>query len=269
MKEVIFNKKTYMVPCSWQEVSLGMVIKVSELDDIIEEAPIISIICGYTGIKDNELRICSMPEVKPILELLDFIYTPYEPQPATAFEFKGEKYMVMESLEKAEFQDWVSSQTVIYQYRDKPVQALPKLIAILCKKDGESLSDFDIEERSQMFLELPITTARDLECFFLHCLRAYNAVTLLYSTIPEQEAIVLNKFLELGNTMKQRQVELGWYSPTRFVIGIYRRYLLYLKRQLEKSFNSKYTEISRKNWIQTSKELLTKRFAGNIRVSKQ
>jgi len=177
--------------------------------------------------------------------------------------------MVMESLEKAEFQDWVSSQTVIYQYRDKPVQALPKLIAILCKKDGESLSDFDIEERSQMFLELPITTARDLECFFLHCLRAYNAVTLLYSTIPEQEAIVLNKFLELGNTMKQRQVELGWYSPTRFVIGIYRRYLLYLKRQLEKSFNSKYTEISRKNWIQTSKELLTKRFAGNIRVSKQ
>jgi hypothetical protein len=266
MKEITFNEKQYSIPENWNEVTLRMVIKTSELDEFIADAPIISIIGGYTGIEITELKTSKVQDVQEIMTLLDFIYTPYEPQPATAFEFKGEKYMVMESLEKAEFQDWVSSQTVIYQYRDKPVQALPKLIAILCKKDGESLSDFDIEERSQMFLELPITTARDLECFFLHCLRAYNAVTLLYSTIPEQEAIVLNKFLELGNTMKQRQVELGWYSPTRFVIGIYRRYLLYLKRQLEKSFNSKYTEISRKNWIQTSKELLTKRLRGSIKA---
>jgi len=265
MKEVQFNEKTYSCPESWNEVTIDMVIKTAELETIIEDAPIVSIICGYTGIPDKELKTSRVSEVQEIMNILEFIYTPYVPVPITRFKLNDIEYHTNEALEEVEFQDWVSTQTILYQYRDNQALGLHKLIAVLCKKEGESLDDFNVEERSQVFLELPFTTAKDLECFFLNSQIALNAITLLYSSIPDQEKLVLHKFSELNDIMKQRQAERGWYSPMRFVIGIYRLYLKYLKRDLEKYFNSKYTEISKKSWIQIYKNSLTKRFRGNIK----
>ena len=269
MKEIQFNGKQYNCPTSWEDITIGMVIKVSEYEQLIEDAPIISIICGYLGINDKELKKSGVSEVQEIMETMDFIYTPYVPIPITRFKFGDVEYSINESLEEVEFQDWVSVQTILYQHRDNQALGLHKLIAVVCKRDGESLDDFKVEDRSQMFMELPFTTAKDIECFFLNSQIALNAITLLSSTIPEQEQLVLHKFNELNAIMKQRQVERGWYSPTGWLIGIYRLYLNSLKHRLELYFNSQHTELSKRSWIQTCKSSLTKRFSGSIRVSKQ
>lgn len=266
MKEITFNEKQYSIPENWNEVTLRMVIKTSELDEFIADAPIISIIGGYTGIEITELKTSKVQDVQEIMTLLDFIYIPYEPLPRTRFIYKDIEYHINENIEETEFQDWVSTQTTLYQYKDNPALGLHKLIAILCKRDGETLDDYNVNERAEEFLDLPMTIARDIECFFLHSLRALNAITLLYSSIPDQVQLVLHRFSELNAIMKQRQVERGWYSPTRFVIGIYRLYLNYLKHDLEKYFNTKYTEISKRSWMQTYKASLTKRFSGSPRV---
>ena len=166
MKEVTFNEKVYQIPESWSEVSLGMVIKTSEYDELIEDAPIVSIICGYCGIQSSELKASRMAEVRPILDVLDFIYTQYVAIPSNSFEFKGYKYSTKDSLEETEFQEWVSTQTLLYQYKNNPVAALPKLIAITCKRPGETLDEINIEERSKEFYDLPFTIAKDVEGFF-------------------------------------------------------------------------------------------------------
>jgi len=269
MKEVQFNEKTYNIPTSWQEVTIGMLMRVSEYEAIVEDAPIISIIAGYTGIEITELKTSRVQEVQEIMEILDFIYTPYVAVPSNRFTYDGIEYAANESIEETEFQDWVSVQTTLYQHRDNQVMGLTKLIAIICKKDRETLDDFNVIDRARMFEGLPMTIGKDVEGFFLASLTALNAITLLYSSIPDQEKLVLHRFSELNDIMKQRQVERGWYSPMRFVIGIYRLYLRYLKHDLERYFNIRSTEISKRRWMETCKSSLTKRFSGSIRVSKQ
>lgn len=269
MKEIQFNEKKYNIPENWEEVTLGMLMKVSEYETLLNDAPIVSIIAGYTGIELTELKTSRVQEVQEIMETLDFIYTPYEPKPTNKFVFEGVEYMANENIEETEFQDWVSVQTVLYENKNNQVMGLTKLVAIICKKEGESLDDFNVMERAKMFERLPMTIGKDIEGFFLHSLTAYNAITLLYSTIPEQEKLVLHKFSELNDIMKKQQRARGWYSPMRWLIGIYRLYLKFLKRDLERYFNSKSTEISKKNWIMTYKKSLTERFRGNKQTASQ
>lgn len=267
MKEIIFNKKIYNVPTCWQEVTLGMLMRVSEYESMIDDAPIVSIIAGYTGIDVTQLKTSKVQEVQEIMEILEFIYTPYAAQPTNEFTFNGITYAAEPDLSDQKFGDWVAIQTILYNHRENPVRGLPYMLAVYCKKYGETLDDFNVEERQKMFSDVPMTTGKDVEGFFLSFQMALRSLTLISSTEKELEGIVLNKFLELSDTMKKRSQEPGTSLRMKLWILIYRKYLLYLRKQLEASFNSKVTELSKKNFLQIWKELATKRFAGSPRVS--
>lgn len=267
MKEITFNEKKYNIPTCWQEVTLGMLVKVSEYESILDDAPIISIIAGYTGIEITELKSSRVEEVREIMEILEFIYTPYEPKPTNEFTFNGIKYAAEPDLSEQKFGDWVAIQTILYNNRENPVGGLPYMLAVYCKKDGETLDDFNVEERAREFLGVPMTIGKDIEGFFLSFQMALRSLTLISSTEKQLETVVLNRFLELSDIMTARSREPGTSLRMRLWIGIYRRYLLYLRKQLEVSFNSKVTELSKKNYLMIWKELAMKRFAGNIRAS--
>ena len=238
MKIVKFNNKEYVCPQCWDEVTLKQVIDTQELQDVLEDSPIVAIIAGYTGIPVEELQVSRVPELQEILNTLEFIYEEYVPVPQYEFSYQGQLYGTNPSIEETEFQEWVSIQTCLYNSRENPVRGLPRLIAIMCKLENETLDVVDINARALLFMGLPITTVRNLESFFLSSQVALRSSILLSSTIPEQEKLLLHKFKELDSMMIKRSQELGWYSPTRFVIGIYRLYLKYLKQGLEKSFSS-------------------------------
>src|SRR5690606_22956783 len=91
------------------------------------------------------------PEVKPIHE----------------FTHNGQKYSVINHLLNAQSQDFISLMALEKDNEKHPWRGLAKKIAILAKKEGETLDDYDIQERSNQFLDLSITIAKSLDSFFL------------------------------------------------------------------------------------------------------
>jgi hypothetical protein len=87
-----------------------------------------------------------------------------------------------------------------------------------------------------------LTTAKDVECFFLTNLIAYKGLSQLYSTIPEMEKQILSTFNELQATMKQRQAESGTSFGTKFRIGIYQLQLRWAKKELLKYFSMSHSK---------------------------
>jgi hypothetical protein len=238
MKSIEFNGKNYNVPQNWNEVTVGMLMKSSELANLLPDAQLIAIMSAYTGIPLKELRLKNKLKAIEIEQTMEFIYQPYEPVPETEFEFNNEKYSCAEQLTSQNFEDWVSLMTVQYNYKDTPVKALPKMLAILCKKDNETLTDFDLDERALEFESLPMTIAKDVEAFFLMNFHESNAITLLSSLTELQKEIVRSKIQELENILKIHKEHSGIFSSTRLHLGIYQLQLQWVKNQLEKYFNS-------------------------------
>ena len=242
MRTIEFNKVNYNIPESWQEVTVKMLIDSAQLSELLEDAPIIAIIASYTGIPLREIRLDKSGEIQKIMGILDFIGKPYMPVAKTTFVHQGVQYNCAEDLLQQNFEDWVSVQTTMYNNREQQEKALPRLIAILCKKEGETLDDFDLNERSTIMETLPMTDAKDIEAFFLHSLTAYNAVMLSYSTIKELETLAYNKVIELQSTMKTRKAQSGTSFGMKLRIGYYQIAMWWVKCRLEKYFNLEHSK---------------------------
>jgi len=258
MKKINFNKVEYSIPETWQEVTLRQVIRFDELNRLVPESPIVALVSSYAGIPMQELKVSKVQGVNKIIEILQFVFTEYKPEMSNGFNFKDQTYECNPDIAEMEFQDWISIQTVLYNYKDNPVLGLPKIIAIIAKQPDEKLDDIDLEARAKLFLDLPFTTAKNLEFFFTRAVMALEVVSRLSLTQKEQEEIILQQFLELDNTMKKRRADPGISWLTRFQIGFWQIYLKYIKRDLEKSFNTKVTKYSKKNFIRTVKNSYTK-----------
>lgn len=247
MTQITFNKKKYDLPTSWDEVKLEMIIKTSELSDLLPDAPLVAIMAGYSGIPVDELKPAKMAQVGKIMEALEFIYEEYKPLPSNHFVHNGIQYGCEDDIINIEFQDYVSLQTILYNYRDNPVKGLPYMIAALFKKDNEKLDDFNLDDRAKEFLTLKFTTAKNLECFFLHSKSAYETIiqlSLIQDQLPE---LVLHKITELQNIIKKHKEQNGGSLLTKLVIGVLQIYLKRLKRGLEKYYNTTLTRHSKMN----------------------
>lgn len=263
MKTIKYNNKDYNIPERWDDVTVGMLIKSAELSEILEDAPIIVIIHAYTGIPINELKRDKASEVGKILEIMDFLQKPYEPKPSTSIHYKGLNYSCKENLSEQNFEDFVSIQTALYNNRENEVMALPKMLAIYCKRDGETLDDFNLNERANEFLNLPMTRAKDVECFFLHSLNLYNVVSQLSSTQNQRRDIVLEKLQDLNNIVRQYRVRNGISFFMKLQIGYYLIQLWWVKKVLERYFSLEPSKPLKKSWIQTFKRFLSKTLKRN------
>lgn len=96
---------------------------------------------------------------------LSFCSTPLNNKPVYEFELHDIKYKVLPTLLKAEFQDFLSIETILDNYKGKEYQALPYIIAVLAKRENETLDKYDLQERMKIFLDLPLTTANAIYLF--------------------------------------------------------------------------------------------------------
>lgn len=259
MKEIVFNDKTYSIPEKWEEVTVGMLIRSAELAEILEDAPIVAIISAYTGIPAKDLKSSMANEVQEIILIMQFIETPYTPIPAIEFMHEDVLYSCPDDLLQQRFEDWVSIQTALYNNREHQERVLPRMIAIMCKKPNEVLDDFDLNERTEIMMRLPMTVAKDVECFFLHSLNQYKSTTLWSSINPEVEKLVLDKVNDLQSMLMIRRAHSGIFSGTRLRIGICRLQLWWVRKVLVKYFNFTPSTHSKKIFTWTYKKSQVKK----------
>ena len=264
MKEITFKGKQYRLPENWSDITVKMVMETDRLNEIAPDIPLLTILSSYTGIQLKEITSASAQELEPLLDEMEFIYTPYSATPINYFEFKGVTYLAKENILDEPFSTWVSIQTILYNYKNDPVKGLPRMIAVLCKKDGETLDDINVTERAKLFENLPITIAKDVEGFFLNSLQALSVITSLSSIQGKLEEGILQQCQELNNIMKKRAAENGGSWFTKLQIGYYRMYLWYLKHLLVRYFNSTHTGNSKKKWKPMWKKFFIKKLKEKI-----
>ena len=237
MKKFQLNKKTYEVPTKWSEVTLKMQMKVSEdASKIIDNEVLqrISLISGYCNIPIEELKKTNINRVAELFKHLKFINEPLPTGSSESFEWKGEKYHVMPSLLEGQFQDWVNIETAFSNHKDDPYNALPIVIAVLAKKEGETLYDFDLVKRAKEFEELPMTVIEPIRVFFSAIGVMSSLSSQLYSKESQQE-IVRNKLIELKGSLNR---QVGGGLLTKSLRGLMKLWVKYLEVDVTKYFNS-------------------------------
>ena len=168
MKKFRLDKVDYQVPTSWDEVTLKQQMQVSsDADNIkVEELKKMAVISGYCNIPIEVMRKTSMNKLNNLWKHLTFLNEKLPEESIAEFNYKGDKYSIIEYLINNQFQDYVSLMTAQENHKDDLWNALPIMIAVLAKKEGETLDDFDLDERAKHFEDLPITIANLLKVFF-------------------------------------------------------------------------------------------------------
>lgn len=237
MKTIKFNNKEYDIPTTWDEVTLDMQVKVSEVAALQSHVKMLGIIAGYTGIPVEELKSAKINKVSDLMAGLTFMKTEIPVNKKLEWEFEDEVYSVDKNLTEMQFQDFISVQTILAENEKNYYSALPIVVAILCKKKGETLDDFDVYERAKVMGRMPISVASLIAAFFL-LNENYSKLLTLLSSPNAQQKIVLGKLRELKHTTNRLGQHRGTTMRYRFLMGVIRIYNKYLERRLVKHFKS-------------------------------
>jgi hypothetical protein len=267
MKTINFNNKEYEIPTSWDEVSLDMQCKVTEVAAIQPHVKMLGIIAGYTGIPVEELKSVKIDEVSDLMAGLEFMQEKIPTTRRLEWEFEGHKYSVIKNLSDMEFQDFVSIQTILAENEESYYKALPIVVAILAKRKDETLDDFDIHERAKIMGRMPISIASSIGSFFLLNENYYKLLTHL-SSHHAQQKLLLGKARELRSTTNRWVQQRGTTMRYKFLMGLIAIYSKYLERRLEKHFKSTQSKSSTKSWSQTLWNWLTMKLKIKARKNK-
>ena len=243
MKNITLNNKKYNMPESWDDITVKDQIRIANIaQEYTGLTAQLQLIAGYANIPVDEIKHTHISKLPTLVKHLEFIQEPLKDEPIEEFEFKGEKYHVMQTLIDGEFQDFISLESAIKNNEEKSYEAVPMMIAILAKKQGESLDDYDIDERAKLFLDLPIKIANSISSFFLSfaMLSQSNTPTSLVEVEKKMNEEVLKRFEELKNTTIPLD-GLGWFGRLR--VKMLRRYT----KSLEKNFRSSLTSTQSKS----------------------
>ena len=217
----------WVVPSSWNEISLGDFQQVQALYDVDESGKsfdvrdVLHILCHKTI---DEVNALPLEFLEKIVGNMGFLREPlpdYEPKPF--IEVKGVKYGI-NCMEKIKTGEYVAADTALKGDKHN----FAAVLAVLCRKDGEKYdSKFENEilsGRIEFFKSLPVTKVMPLITFFLTSASLSLQVSRLYSMVQEAVSLMQNDI----ETFAQN----GLYS--KLYMSLLKRKL----RKLEKSISS-------------------------------
>jgi hypothetical protein len=228
MKELTIANKVYKIPESWSDCTLRQCIKVSDLEQNEDEYKVLALVAGYADISMDEIKHMKIQELKDLTNAMKFVLEPLPEVPITEFDFNGKHYYTIESFLQAEAQDFFTTEAILQNYKDNTYKALPELLAVMCKQQGETLDNYDLQERAKEFLDLPMDIANGIRVFFysVEIMSLVNSQSYL-----NRNQIVQQKVNECMNTLKKLD-SLGWRG--RFVARTLRKSIMSLHKNWKK-----------------------------------
>lgn len=237
MKTVRFLNKDVRVPEKWQDVTVKMQIRAAEIESAETYVKSLGMISAYTSVPVDDLKKARIEDVKEILQHLSFLNEEIKAMPCFVFTFKDEEYHVKPNILEQEFQDFVAAQTAMMEYKDEYWKQLTYLLAINAKKEGESLNDFNINDRAKHFEDIDVVTVSGIAAFFLSNQMLSNYIIQL-SSKEEINKEVLESLKELQHTTKTLKKQRGGNLLIKSWIMISQKYSKSLAQAWEKYYNS-------------------------------
>lgn len=230
MIKIKINDQEYGCPNSWEDITMQKyldylkVTAPTKLRDLVSGegvtltkkdlyecyqymAKVVEIFCGVPyeiGIK--QLQVTELQKLWVYIEKA--LQTDYQYQYKTAesgdkpsFRFKGDTYYLPTKLLAEETAGELIMAQLLQdgckQLEQGNYIALAKVTAVLCRKKGEWYEDYDIEQRAQTFLELPMDILLHVGFFLQKLLRLYTNDLAIYTA-----ALTLNKLKRASKTFR-------------------------------------------------------------------
>ena len=267
MRKITYNEKVYNIPTDWNEITIRQHLAAEDLaKELGKELEFMAIVSAYTDIPIGLIKKGMTQEMHEIMQSLEFLTQDYKPNPITKFLFKKEEYFIEPYLVNNQFQDWLTVQTILTNNEENPMHGIARVIAVIAKKKDETLDDFNLDEREELFKDLPMDIVKDIESFFLLNYQK-SKMNMLLSSKEFQSDYLLLKLSELRVLLKRQKRLHGRFSPTRWLIGIFMFYISLKEKALVKSFNStqsnKFTITFNKRWWNWIMRLLKRKPKNN------
>jgi len=212
MKEFLINDSKVKLPETWEDVSWGTFLGFNDIvqkhskekeerkdteegewKEAIRNLDLNTKILSYwAGLTEEEISHWDMLEAEELMKCLSFVNKEYIPIGIKSFKVGDEEFFLPEDLMgKSSFGRYIEAEQLEIQSSmiDKgKIEVMPRQIAVLCKKEGESerLNDDLIDSRAKLFEQLDMATIWDV-AFFLTKLEQGLMISFLTSQQVETQ----------------------------------------------------------------------------------
>lgn len=227
MLSIKVNGKYYNIPESWEDVTIRKQIEVTQFKRLDESFRNIHMISTYTGIPFDLVKKMNINQFNEILGLMQFLAKAPEGKIIGSFAHNNKTYYLADSLLAGETQDFLSIEGLLKRYNDNQTEALPYIIAIVAKQNGETLDNYDPMKRGEEFMDLPYSVAHDVWFFFGQTRIALQSSTEQYLMAQDR---AMEASLSYSETILKRSDGQGLY------------------RKLLRTYLLQYIKYTRKSW---------------------
>jgi hypothetical protein len=231
--KIEINNKKYRFPESLEDISLKQFLGVQEI--LLEEEggtlhKYIKIISYLSQIPEPVLKDTGPQVIEPLLKSIDKLIESNIPESSiTELKIDGETYFVNQDFSNSKFGEYIDYDNFLKAYG--PLNAIPYILTILLKKEGDSYGSYNPLDRVNIMETLPAQTALGIANFFLQRKMSLNLNTAYCLMIRDQ---FQKKKEELENSTK---VSDGTALLSPFPGKILQRYLQYLQQIFPKFSN--------------------------------
>jgi hypothetical protein len=257
MNIIKVNDIEYNIPTSWDEITIGQQIEISELVNRDESFRNIHMISTYTGIPMEILQRMNINDFKKILNIMKFLKEEHNPVVIKSFVHKGNIYFLADSMLKGETQDFLSIEGILKRFKDNPTKALPYIVAITCKRQGETLTDYDAVQRGEEFLDLPYSTVNNIWFFFAETGNMLSNSIKQYLSLQDK---AMEASLSYSESMVKQSDGQGLYKK------LAKTYLLWYIKSTRKSWKNFSTTIQSGFSKPTWRNVFQKNRSKNLKI---
>lgn len=174
------NKQKFELPESYEEMTLGQLEKLSEVEHPLEQFSVLS------GIDMDVILKTKHGEVEFILsQLEEFFKDDYKLSQLEGYvksvTLRGVELFMDKELVSIPSGQWFDMKKYESDLKDKPFEFIKRILSILMRPKGEEYDHAKCNERMEWFNDLDVVTAFKVRGFFLLNLNRYLESTNHYS----------------------------------------------------------------------------------------
>ena len=207
------NEKTINFPSKWEDIDWKKFLafsklvdqyaktqddkKVKEEDQWKEAIKALDIntkiLSFWSGLSEEEIGHWDMKEAEGIMNCLSFVNEKYNPIEISSFKINDEEFFLPreDMMAKSSFSRYIEAEQLEIHSKlieKGRIDIMPRQVAILCKKEGESekLDDNEIDRRAKLFEGLDMATIWDVAFFLNKLERGLMTSFLTYQVVEMQ-----------------------------------------------------------------------------------
>jgi hypothetical protein len=132
------EKETIKIKNSWDEVTLGEFLRISDIDQDPELAKTvvkksIKLIDVISDMEYGELLDLEMAVMEPLIEIASFLHTEPQASKEKTFKIDGVEYMMHPNLNKLNNGESISLESMLMQAEERKSDIVPDILAILIR----------------------------------------------------------------------------------------------------------------------------------------